>query len=92
MADGGDFLNLGTMQMASGSANFIASDYYQGSVTPIENGGDVFAKTFHSYDLDQGYLNYDEYVKLRTQFVSQAPRGWTAAEQSTKLDTPFNIV
>lgn len=92
MADGGDFLNLGTMQMAKGSGSFIASDLYEGTVTPLENGGDVFAKNFHSYDLDQGYLNYKEYVQLRTQFVSQAPPGWTAAAQSLKVDTPLNIV
>lgn len=92
MADGGDFLNLGNVQMANGTVAFIASDLYQGAVTPIESGGDVFAKSFHSYDLDQGYLNYDQYVQLRTQFVSQAPPGWTAAQQSQKMDTPFNIV
>lgn len=92
MGDGGDFLNLGTMQMARGSGSFVSNDYYQGTVTPIESGGDVFAKDFHSYDLDQGYLRYDQYILLRTQFVSQAPDGWTAAQQSKKIDSPFNIV
>lgn len=92
MADGGDFLNLGAMQKKSAKGDLIASDFYQGSVTPVENGGDIFALSFHSYDLDQGYLNYQEYVRLRTQFVSQAPDGWVASQQSMKVDSPFNIV
>jgi len=92
MGDGGDFLNLGTMQMMHGSGSFVSNDYYQGTVIPIESGGDVFAKDFHSYDLDQGYLNYDQYVQLRTLFVSQAPKGWSPVDQSQKIDSPFNIV
>ena len=92
MADGGDFLNLGSMQKKSGKGDLIASDFYQGSITPIESGGDVFALSFHSYDLDQGYLNYQEYVRLRTEYVSQAPPGWVSSEQSQKVDSPFNIV
>jgi hypothetical protein len=91
MEDGGDFLNLGSIQMAKDVGSFASSDFYQGTVTPLDNGGDYFSKTFHSYDLDQGALSYKEYVTLRTKFVSQAPPGWSATQQSAALQTPASL-
>lgn len=92
MADNADFMNLGTVQMARGNLFFDANNLYQGTVLPTENGGDVFALDFHSYDLDSGWLSYLDYVNLRTEFVSRAPVGWTETDQSMTVYTPINIV
>ena len=80
MADGADFNNNGDLVMGGGYANFNGSNYIQGTVIPIENGGDVFAKDFHSFDID-GKLDFREYVSLRTKFVSRAPIGWDQTDQ-----------
>jgi len=77
MADQADFVNLGTVQMANGTALFSGDNLVEGTVIPVENGGDFFALDFHSWDLDQGKLDFSEYVRLRTEFVSRAPIGWT---------------
>lgn len=69
----GDFLNFGTIQMAGGVNLFDSSAMYKGTELPLENGGDVFALEYHSYDMDMGGLSYDQYVQLRTEFVSRAP-------------------
>lgn len=58
MADQADFVNLGTVQMANGTRLFDANNLVEGTVLPVENGGDVFALDFHSWDLDQGALDY----------------------------------
>jgi hypothetical protein len=91
MADNANFVNFGSLQMANGSSLFAANDVYQGTVVPTENGGDLFALNYHSYDLDQGGLSYVEYVALRTVLVSRAPKGWTPADQSSLIVTPDNI-
>eukprot|EP01041_Mallomonas_annulata_P006890 gene6890-13968_t len=54
MGDLGDLVNLGTFQQETEGFSFTASNLVEGSVIPIENGGDVFAMDFHSWDLDQG--------------------------------------
>jgi hypothetical protein len=72
----GDFLNFGTLELYD-STTFSASAFIEGRVIPLENGGDYFAKRFHSSDMDEGRLNYTEYVLLRTEVVSRAPLGWT---------------
>jgi len=92
MADNADFMNLGTVQMARGNLFFDANNLYQGTVLPTENGGDVFALEFHSYDLDSGWLSYLDYVNLRTQFVSRAPIGWTETDQDMTIYTPMSII
>lgn len=81
-SDSGDFLNLGTVQMKSGVTSFSSNAMYQGTELPIENGGDVFALEYHSWDMDNGGLDYREYVKQRTEFVSRAPNGWTKESQN----------
>ena len=78
----GDFLNLGQIKMANGM-DFRASDLVQGTIIPKENGGDAFALNFHSYDSDEGSLDYREYVDLRRRFVSRAPDN--AVELRTEL-------
>jgi hypothetical protein len=92
MADNADFMNLGTVQMANGNLYFDADNLYQGTVLPTENGGDVFAKEFHSYDLDSGWLSYLDYVNLRTEFVSRAPIGWQESDQDLTILKPTNII
>ena len=77
MADQADFVNLGTIQMSNGTALFSGDNLVEGTVIPKENGGDYFALQFHSWDLDQGALDPSEYIRLRTEFVSRAPIGWT---------------
>lgn len=79
MGDLGDFVNLGSVQMSNGDAAFDANNVVEGSILPLENGGDVFALNFHSWDLDQGALDYSEYIKLRKEFVSRTPTAWTTA-------------
>ena len=56
MENNADFLNNGKIIMANGST-FDASNYYLGTVVPQNNGGDLFALDYHSYDLDEGNLN-----------------------------------
>ena len=58
MGDFGDFVNLGSVQMSLGSLYFEANDLVEGTAIPVENGGDLFALNFHSWDLDQGALDY----------------------------------
>lgn len=58
MADQADFVNLGTVQMANGSELFSGDILVEGTVIPRENGGDFFALDFHSWDLDQGALDF----------------------------------
>eukprot|EP00604_Paraphysomonas_vestita_P003774 CAMPEP_0174823180 /NCGR_PEP_ID=MMETSP1107-20130205/22153_1 /TAXON_ID=36770 /ORGANISM="Paraphysomonas vestita, Strain GFlagA" /LENGTH=163 /DNA_ID=CAMNT_0016044737 /DNA_START=1132 /DNA_END=1623 /DNA_ORIENTATION=- len=77
MADQADFVNLGTVQMTNGSALFNGNNLVEGTIIPVENGGDPFALQYHSWDLDQGGLDFEEYVRLRTLYVSRAPVGWT---------------
>jgi len=73
----GDFLNFGTIQMPVGATSFSSSAMYRGTELPLQDGGDVFALEYHSYDMDNGALSYNQYVQLRTEFVSQAPPGFT---------------
>lgn len=80
-SDNGDFQNFGTIQMQDGVNAFSANALYKGAELPIEEGGDVFALEFHSWDVDQGSLDYRDYVSLRTQFVSRAPNGWNVSFQ-----------
>lgn len=79
MEDGADFRNLGNLQMGSGFALFNGSNLIQGTIIPIENGGDVFSLYYHSWD--RSFDSFTQYVSLRTEFVSRAPVGWTEASQ-----------
>jgi len=80
--DSGDFLNQGTVQMMEGVDGFASNALYQGTELPVDSGGDVFALEYHSWDMDNGGLDYTEYVRQRTEFVSRAPNGWTIASQN----------
>jgi len=57
MENDADFLNNGKIIMANGTT-FDANDMYLGTILPKENGGDLFALNYHSYDPDEGNLNY----------------------------------
>lgn len=57
-ADQGDFVNLGSVQMSNGTSTFNANMRAEGTIVPVESGGDVFALEFHSWDLDQGNLDF----------------------------------
>lgn len=59
MADQADFVNLGTVQMTNGSALFNGNNLVEGTIIPVENGGDPFALQYHSWDLDQGGLDFE---------------------------------
>ena len=48
---------MGYLQMSDGST-FDSSNLFEGRIVTLENGGDPFALQFHSYDLDEGHLNY----------------------------------
>jgi hypothetical protein len=80
-SDGGAFVNLGDIQMGRGAQFFKSDDFIEGHIIPLEDGGDVFALDFHSWDDNIGGLSYEEYVNLRAQFVSRAPRGWSESDQ-----------
>ena len=92
MADNADFMNLGTVKMRGGQLQFQASDVYEGTILPVESGGDVFAKTFHSYDIDSGALSYDYYIEQRKIYVSRTPEGWSEADQDDTIQTPKNVI
>lgn len=79
--DNAGFLNKGTIQMRYGTSNYEGGVLMKGTIVPVENGGDVFANNYHSWDMDEGRLSYQEYITLRTLFVSRAPNGWTEQEQ-----------
>jgi hypothetical protein len=81
IANNGDFVNYGTLQMMNGVALFDASVYYLGTALPVANGGDPLAKEFHTFDQDPGALDFSEYVRLNGQFVSILPDGWTSEDQ-----------
>ena len=70
-SDQGDFLNFGEIQMRYSES--FANMLYEGTELPKKNGGDVFALNYHSYDMDQGALDFSSYVEERTRFVSRAP-------------------
>lgn len=78
-SDNGDFQNFGTVQMRGNA--FAANALYKGAALPVENGGDVFALQYHSWDTDLGALNTEEYVRLTAQLVSRVPTGWTPSDQ-----------
>jgi hypothetical protein len=80
-SDNGDFQNFGTIQMRDGVSDFFSSVMYKGSELPVDNGGDYFALEYHSWDTDNGALDYTEYLQLRTRFVSRVPNGWTFESQ-----------
>eukprot|EP01031_Cornospumella_fuschlensis_P036977 gene36977-44857_t len=68
--------------MRFGVDKFASNALYKGTALPVENGGDVFALEFHSWDTDLGALNTEEYVRLTAQLVSRVPNGWTPDDQS----------
>ena len=80
MMDGADFSNRGSLQMTDGYASFNGSNIIKGTVISLDNGGDVFAEDFHSFDVD-GKLDFRDYVALRTRFVNRAPVGWDQSFQ-----------
>lgn len=45
----------------------------------------MFASDFHSYDVDEGNINYDEYIRHRATLVSIPKKGWTVADQVSDL-------
>jgi hypothetical protein len=82
MANGADILNLGTVQIAGETAlGYKGGVYSKGTIIPVANGGDVFAMNFHSYDADEGGLDFSQYVTLRTLIVSRTPFGWKESDQ-----------
>ena len=65
MGDFGDVVNLGTFQLQPEDGTlFTGNNLVEGSIVPLENGGDVFALDFHSWDLDQGGLDYTRNIYL----------------------------
>eukprot|EP00595_Chromulina_sp_UTEXLB2642_P002548 CAMPEP_0196767976 /NCGR_PEP_ID=MMETSP1095-20130614/42188_1 /TAXON_ID=96789 ORGANISM="Chromulina nebulosa, Strain UTEXLB2642" /NCGR_SAMPLE_ID=MMETSP1095 /ASSEMBLY_ACC=CAM_ASM_000446 /LENGTH=275 /DNA_ID=CAMNT_0042136897 /DNA_START=2638 /DNA_END=3465 /DNA_ORIENTATION=- len=73
----GDFINLNDIQYLDGITSFTAGAYIRGTIVPVEDGGDVFAVNYNSWDYDEGKLSYDEYIKLKLKYVSIVPDGWT---------------
>lgn len=58
MADQADFVNLGYVETGNGTMTFDGNNLVEGTVIPVENGGDPFALQYHSWDLDQGSLSF----------------------------------
>lgn len=84
MANGADILNLGTVQIIGETAlGYNSGIFFKGTIIPVTNGGDVFALNYHSYDADEGGLDYSQYVSLRTLIVSRAPQNWKKEDQGT---------
>lgn len=83
--NGGNFVNMGTVQMGDGVRFFNSSSFNFGTILPVEVGGDVYAKNYHGWDMDAGGLDFNEYIKLRSVFVSKVPEGWTPEEQLQAL-------
>ena len=73
-------LNQGKFIQADGRT-FDANNFYIGIILPKEQGGDLFAKSYHSYDLDQGSLDSSSYIDLRAESVSIPPAGWSVEDQ-----------
>jgi len=82
MANGADILNLGTIQIIGETAiGYSSGVFNKGTIIPVANGGDVFALNYHAYDMDEGGLDYSQYVSLRTLIVSRAPLNWKESDQ-----------
>jgi hypothetical protein len=84
-ADQGDFLNLGTLEMKN-YESFNGESLFEGTIIPTENGGDRYALNFHSWDMDEGQLDFTEYIDTRKRLVSKAPPGWETSWQNGKDD------
>lgn len=80
-ADQGDFLNLGTLEMKN-YTTFAGENFFEGTVIPTENGGDRYALSFHSWDMDEGQLDFSQYIETRKRLVSKAPGPWTEVWQN----------
>ena len=72
MENTADMLNEGKFLMHDGSS-FDANNYYAGIILAKEQGGDMFAENYNSYDLDQGALDYSDYVGKRAESVTVPP-------------------
>lgn len=84
-ADQGDFLNLGTLQMQN-YTTFAGENFFEGTIIPTENGGDRYALNFHTYDMDEGQLDFSQYIETRKRLVSKAPGPWTEVWQNGLAD------
>ena len=72
MENTADMLNEGKFLMNDGKS-FNANNYYAGIIIAKEQGGDMFAENYHSYDLDQGALDYSDYVGKRAESITIPP-------------------
>ena len=72
MENTADMLNEGKF-ILNDANTFDANNFYAGIVLAKEQGGDMFALNYNSYDLDQGSLDYNEYVGKRADFVTVPP-------------------
>lgn len=71
ITDFGDFINRGTIQIIQSTTdNKVLSAFYKGTAVSLENGGDYFAKDYHTYDIDPGNnLDFSEYLKLKSMYA-----------------------
>ena len=75
MENTADLINEGKFIQGDG-LSFDANNFYVGIILPKENGGDYFAMSYHSYDLDQGSLDSTQYINKRAESVSIPPSDW----------------
>lgn len=72
MENTADMLNEGKF-LLNDANNFVANNFYAGIILAKEQGGDMFAENYNSYDLDQGALDYSDYVGKRAESVTVPP-------------------
>ena len=76
------FLILLRLSTKMKNLNFSAENMFEGTIIPTENGGDRYALNFHSWDMDEGQLDFSQYIETRKQLVSKAPGPWTERWQN----------
>jgi hypothetical protein len=78
---GANFKSFGTLQMSDGPDTFDANS--------LNEDPELSALSFHSWDLGEGSLNYNEYTQLRSIFVSKVPNNWTSSEQLAAMNAVY---
>ena len=80
-----DFINYNELQLRNGLNEFTGNTFIQGTIVPVESGGDPLAQQYHSWDVDQGSINSKEYIKLQEKLISILPINYNDRFEATEI-------